>query len=104
MERSIYGYSQDLKINLKLAAGSLLTHVSVNYQDQIPASSTTKPDDVEGKMYEVLPADYLTNEETFWERVKAEESTFKPGTLHGALWSGLICSQWDGALVPMVAS
>lgn len=43
-------------LQLKFASGSLATLLKVNYAKKMPATEGNEPDDIEGKLYKVLPA------------------------------------------------
>lgn len=45
-----------LRGQLKFASGSLATYLNINYAQKMPASEGNEPDDIENKLYKVLPA------------------------------------------------
>ncbi|SPO25915.1 related to histone acetyltransferase subunit HAT1 [Ustilago trichophora] len=78
---TIYGY-QGLSINLDVASGSLVPKLDITYRAKNEAT-TAKLDDVEGKLKEFLPQDYIsasasTSAVQKFEMALEESSTFTP--------------------------
>ena len=78
---TIYGY-QGLAINLDVASGSLVPLLDIQYRAKNEAT-TAKLDDVEGKIKEFLPADYLSASTSASARKEfdaalAQSSSFQP--------------------------
>lgn len=79
---TIYGYS-GLSINLDIASGSLVPLLDIKYRAKNEATTATL-DDVEGKLKEFLPEDYISAstsssaQEKFTAAVKESEANFTP--------------------------
>ncbi|KAI8580779.1 hypothetical protein K450DRAFT_235937 [Umbelopsis ramanniana AG] len=79
-----FGY-KDLAIQLYYASGSLATYFHLDYAEKFQgvasSSSEAEPlaaDDIEGKLREFIPHDYMTNYDRFLEKVKEDEASFRP--------------------------
>ncbi|TKY85682.1 hypothetical protein EX895_005222 [Sporisorium graminicola] len=71
---TIYGY-QGLAINLNLASGSLVPLLDIKYRAKNEAT-TAKLDDVEGKIKEFLPSDYISSSTSTSTSASAAQQEF----------------------------
>lgn len=71
---TVYGY-KGLEIQLDFASGSLVPHLQVQYKAKNEATTATL-DDVEGKLKEFLPPDYISASSTDFEA--ALKTAFEP--------------------------
>lgn len=62
---------------LSFASGSLKQLVDITYSDTLE-SEVTPPDDVEGLLYNFIPADYTKSKFAFDQTVEEDAKTFKP--------------------------
>lgn len=46
----------ELALQLKFTSGSLATYLKIGYAKKMPSQPGNEPDDVEGKLYKILPA------------------------------------------------
>jgi len=72
----IFGY-EGLEIKLSFASGSLKQLLEVKFEEQID-SEATPADDVEGLLYNFIPADYTKSAFAFEQLVDTEATSFKP--------------------------
>ncbi|CAG8499754.1 1564_t:CDS:10 [Paraglomus brasilianum] len=76
--QQIYGY-KNLKIKLYYAAGSLVTYLDVSYDEKISDHLPgAKPTDVIGIIREYIPEGFMTNYDTFLQRVQKDTHAFVP--------------------------
>ncbi|KAH7103851.1 histone acetyltransferase type B catalytic subunit [Auriculariales sp. MPI-PUGE-AT-0066] len=73
-EEKIYGY-KDLKIDLRVASGSLATYFAVSHSAKLAAGTV---DDAEGKLKDKLSTDICRSEDEFSSRVEQDALSFRP--------------------------
>jgi histone acetyltransferase 1 len=62
---------------LHFASGSLKQYLNITHDEQLE-SEATPAEDIEGKLYQFIPADYTKSSITFDETIEADAITFKP--------------------------
>ncbi|CAG7819872.1 unnamed protein product [Allacma fusca] len=78
-QETIFGY-ENLRIDIKLAAGSLKTYLGIKYTSKISADlcDGVEPDNIHEKLDEVLAPNYLTNFDDFSACISTETEAFRP--------------------------
>eukprot|EP01137_Pigoraptor_chileana_P005781 Opistho-2@49318 len=74
---AIFGYKAP-SVKLFYGAGSLLTHLSLDYKKKISATDDAQPDDVIKIIGEKIPQGFTSNVDVFLSKLAAEEAKFKP--------------------------
>ncbi|RPB22285.1 histone acetyltransferase type B [Terfezia boudieri ATCC MYA-4762] len=98
---TIYGY-KGLKIRLQFAAHDLTPCLKVTWDKKVKAVGDVEPEDVEGKMKESLPDEYMTDTEQFDQRIQNfdYQSFTPPGQLFNTYsLDGKVYEIWQANLL-----
>jgi histone acetyltransferase 1 len=64
-------------MQLHYASGSLRQYLNISYEEKLK-SEATPAEDIEGKLYQFIPADYTKSSTTFEETIEADSTSFRP--------------------------
>ena len=89
-DETIYGYSEDLSVDVMCAANTFERYVEVSYSEKV-RSSLNPADDVRGNLHKWFPeASTATTKEAFAKRVEETKEMEIPGG------GGRVIAEWDG--------
>jgi histone acetyltransferase 1 len=89
-DETIYGYSEDLSVDVMCAANTFERYVEVSYSEKV-RSSLNPADDVRGDLHKWFPeASTATTKEAFAKRVEETKEMEIPGG------GGRVIAEWDG--------